>query len=157
MVGWSLLRNVSFISPTPFLCFNVSQQFLHKTQFNFDLKSLLQMVFVLNCNLIFVFFLEPSEPIINGQTITPGLTTISLTWSPPLHPNGLIEKYNVCWHLRDGPPVKCDKLATIPNNLHTIYNLNPGTKYDISVLAFTKFGGKGLPALEQAETDKSGK
>jgi hypothetical protein len=25
------------------------------------------------------------------------------------------------------------------------------------VLAFTKFGGKGLPALEQAETDKSGK
>ena len=66
----------------------------------------------------------------------------------------MIIKYKVCASLTGQK--KCDEPKTIPALGHIIVGLNPGTKYDISLSAFTD-AGEGPAQNMPRETDKSGK
>ena len=110
-------------------------------------------MFVQHFNLTSVSSVVPGVPTIDSANAN--LTAISLEWSPPLQPNGMITNYEVCWRPKDGSST-CKLTPATPSFPHIIPNLRPGTTYDVSVLAITKVD-KGSAASVQRKTDRSGK
>ena len=77
----------------------------------------------------------PSAPF--NLTFPPGGVlndSVALTWFPPLHPNGVVQFYQLRLSTSDG-----DNFVNTTENTTTeiLSDLTPGTQYNISVRAFT--------------------
>ena len=82
-----------------------------------------------------IFHTAPSAPL--NLSFTPGgilNDSITLTWLPPQHPNGVVRLYELRLSLADG-----DVFVNTTDNTTTVvqYDLTPGTQYNVSVRAFT--------------------
>ena len=82
-----------------------------------------------------VFYTAPSAPL--NLTFPPGGVlndSITLTWSTPQHPNGVVWLYQLQLSSADG-----DVFVNITDAATTIVlsDLTPGTQYNFSVRAFT--------------------
>ena len=80
-------------------------------------------------------FAAPSVPV--NLTFPPGGVlndSVTLTWLPPLHPNGVVQFYQVQLSSSDG-----DIFVNTTDTTTTavLSDLTPGTQYNFSVRAFT--------------------
>ena len=83
----------------------------------------------------FVFYAAPSAPL--NLTFPPGGVlndSITLTWSTPQHPNGVIHFYQLQL-LSSGGEVLVN--TTTDTTTIVLSDLTPGTQYNVSVRAFT--------------------
>ena len=82
-----------------------------------------------------MFYAAPSAPL--NLTFPPGGVlndSITLTWSTPQHPNGVIHFYQLQQLSTDGEVL----VSTTTDNTTTVLSdLTPGTQYNLSVRAFT--------------------
>ena len=100
-----------------------------------------------NVHCVYILYVDPSRP--QYLTVT-NKTSRSLTveWSPPLTPNGVILNYQVSY-------VGLESVNPVPDSFETVKTLNlsgttyivdvaslsPHSLYNISVKAFTSVGG----------------
>lgn len=109
----------------------------------------------LNKFLFYVLNKEPDSPPQNVEVLEVTATEISLRWSPPEKPNGIITHYEVMYHNASTLILK----NTTETNL-LLNGLKPYTLYNISVRAFTRLGhgnqSSPLLAVRTAETGKYG-
>nr|XP_020660413.1 phosphatidylinositol phosphatase PTPRQ [Pogona vitticeps] len=94
---------------------------------------------------------EPNSPPQNVEVLEVTATEISLRWSPPEKPNGIITHYEVMYNNATNVTLK----NTTETNL-LLNGLKPHTLYNISVRAFTRLGhgnqSSPLLAIQTAET-----
>ena len=89
--------------------------------------------------------LAPSAPVITSVT-SPTFSTISLTWTAPLKPNGRIRNYQITYH----PTANISDVTTIKTEtlqMFIINGLTAFTKYSISVSAITTVVGNASDAV----------
>ncbi|XP_061677981.1 phosphatidylinositol phosphatase PTPRQ [Syngnathoides biaculeatus] len=86
---------------------------------------------------IFVLTLEdePDSPPTNLTVVDTSSSTATLTWSAPEKANGLILQYTVLYENQS----YFNSVNTSSNRV-TLTNLRPFTYYNVSVMAFTRFG-----------------
>ena len=79
-------------------------------------------------------------------------TSIVLTWSAPIEPNGVIISYEVTYRVSDDNPVTTNTTAL--STTFIISSLTPGTSVsDISVSAYTSVGRGNLTSLYSITTN----
>ena len=102
-------------------------------------------------------FAAPSVPV--NLTFPPGGVlndSVTLTWLPPQHPNGVVSFYQLQLSSSDGHFL----VNTTDNTTTTVlYYLTPGTQYTFSVRAFTvDFGPFSAPlSIETADGESTGR
>ncbi len=70
--------------------------------------------------------------------------SITLTWLPPQHPNGVVRHYQLQWLSSNGDVFN----NTAYDTTVMLSDLTPGTRYNVSVRAFTvAFGPFSDPLL----------
>ncbi len=97
-----------------------------------------------------VFTLLVPGPVISLST-TPYPTTLQLTWSAPLLPNGVIIVYEVSHQLQRGMELGRENTTGV-HITHTLTGLRPQTTYTATVRAYTIAGsGKERSVTETTE------
>ena len=64
-------------------------------------------------------------------------TSVDITWSAPINPNGVILGYEITYTVNDSDPVTFNNNAS---NASTISDLAPGTRMSVLVRAYTSVG-----------------
>ena len=72
------------------------------------------------------------------QTRTAALTEISISWSPPTTPNGIITVYEIRY--RESTSTGPYNITNTTNTQYSIVGLIPNTSYTIGVRAYTSVG-----------------
>ena len=91
--------------------------------------------------LVILLFSVPSGPPLNVQIDSTTSTSFTLTWDPPLEPNGIILGYDVMYYECDEPNKK-NIYDNIKERKHTIKDLHPYRCYRMHV-ACESSGGLG--------------
>lgn len=91
--------------------------------------------------LIILLFSVPNGPPLNVKIESTTSTSFTLTWDPPLEPNGIILGYDVKYYECDEPNIK-NIYDNINERKHTIKNLHPYRCYQMYV-ACESSGGLG--------------
>ncbi|XP_037109194.1 phosphatidylinositol phosphatase PTPRQ [Syngnathus acus] len=78
---------------------------------------------------------EPDSPPVNLTVVDTSSSTATLTWSAPEKANGVIQQYTILYENRSFS----DSVNTSSNKV-TLTHLRPFTYYNVSVMAFTRFG-----------------
>nr|XP_057932138.1 phosphatidylinositol phosphatase PTPRQ [Doryrhamphus excisus] len=78
---------------------------------------------------------EPDSPPMNLSVVDTNPSTVILTWSAPEEANGVIQHYLVHYENRS----YSSSVNTSTNEV-TLVNLKPFTYYNVSVMAFTRYG-----------------
>ena len=98
---------------------------------------------IINIQLIFTTSCIAPGPVSNLAG-TPKFTSIVLTWSPPIEPNGVIVSYEVTYTVNGNNTVRVN--TSDLSTTFTIPSLTPQTRVSaITVTAYTRIG-KGEPA-----------
>ncbi|XP_061534232.1 phosphatidylinositol phosphatase PTPRQ isoform X4 [Phycodurus eques] len=86
---------------------------------------------------IFVLTLEdePDSPPVNLTVVDTSSSTATLTWSAPEKNNGVIQQYTVLYENQSS-----SNSVNTSSNRVTLTHLRPFTYYNVSVMAFTRFG-----------------
>ncbi|XP_077591289.1 phosphatidylinositol phosphatase PTPRQ [Stigmatopora nigra] len=86
---------------------------------------------------IFVLTLEdePDSPPVNLTVVATTSSTVNLTWSAPVKSNGVIQQYMVLYKNSS-----YSNSVNTSSNRVTLAHLRPYTYYNVSVMAFTRFG-----------------
>ena len=100
---------------------------------------------------LFHYFLAPDDPPVNFIGSVINSTTLLLTWSEPLFPNGIIISYSIMYNLSG-----ISQLQTVFSNNIIITGLDAYTVYKFTVLASTRIG-PGPTAEFEARTMESSK
>ena len=79
-------------------------------------------------------FVVPSEPQLLRETVSVSSSSVTLQWSPPVTPNGIITQYSLQYNTT--------AVANTTNNvlMYTISGLSPETVYVLQVRAYTSVG-----------------
>lgn len=102
-----------------------------------------------------VLFFFPPEPESSPQdveVIDVTASEISLKWSPPEKPNGIIVAYEVLYKNIDALFMKNTSTTSI-----ILRDLKPYTLYNISVRSYTRFGHGNQLSLLSVRTSETGK
>ena len=98
---------------------------------------------LIRINTVFIFYLliftAPSGPPLNIAVTGITSTSVTVSWDPPIEPNGKIMGYKVKYHEKD---ISGTKILDAPGQGYTIENLKPFRIYRISV-ACKSSGGIG--------------
>ena len=101
-------------------------------------------------SVLFIFYLlifaAPSGPPLNvaAKDITP--TSMTVSWDPPVEPNGKIVGYEVIYYAKDN---QVKKTANVPGQRYIIEKLKPFRIYGISVACISSGGiGRYSVAIE---------
>ncbi|XP_057692657.1 phosphatidylinositol phosphatase PTPRQ isoform X2 [Corythoichthys intestinalis] len=78
---------------------------------------------------------EPDSPPVNLTVVDTSSSTVTLTWSAPEKANGVIQLYMVLYENRS-----YSHSVNTSSNRVTLTHLRPYTYYNVSVMAFTRFG-----------------
>ncbi|XP_077373169.1 phosphatidylinositol phosphatase PTPRQ isoform X2 [Festucalex cinctus] len=78
---------------------------------------------------------EPDSPPVNLTVLDTSSSTVALTWSAPEKANGVIQQYTVLYENRS-----YSNSVNTSSNRVTLTHLRPFTYYNVSVMAFTRFG-----------------
>ena len=93
---------------------------------------------------LYIFYLPifaaPSGPPLNVALTDITSTSMTVSWDPPVEPNGKIVGYKVIYYEKDNQETKT--IPNVPGQRYTIENLNPFRIYRISV-ACKSSGGIG--------------
>lgn len=83
------------------------------------------------------FFLssEPDSPPVNLTVVDTNPSTSTLTWSAPEKANGVIQHYMVFYENESYSAFK-----NTSSNRVTLMNLKPFTYYNVTVMAYTRYG-----------------
>ena len=96
---------------------------------------------------------EPESSPQNVEVTDVTASEISLKWSPPEKPNGIIVAYEVLYKNIDTLFMKNTSTTSI-----SLRDLKPYTLYNISVRSYTRFGhGNQLSSLVSVRTSETGK
>ena len=96
----------------------------------------------LTCGLLVtLLFPEPSGPPLNVKIVNTTSSSITLTWDPPLEPNGIILGYDVMYYECQESNIK-NIHGSINERKHTINHLHPYRCYRMHV-ACKSSGGSG--------------
>ena len=97
---------------------------------------------------LFIFYLPifaaPSGPPLNVAVTDITSTSMTVSWDPPVEPNGKIVGYEVIYYEKDNQE---RKFLNVPEQGYTIKNLKPFRIYRISV-ACKSSGGIGRHSVE---------
>ncbi len=85
-----------------------------------------------------VFTLLVPGPVVS-LSATPYPTSLQLTWSAPLLPNGVITAYEVSYQLQGGMELGRVNTTDV-QTAHTVRGLRPQTNYTVTVKAYTIAG-----------------
>ena len=79
-------------------------------------------------------FVVPSEPQLLRETVSVNSSSVTLQWSPPVTPNGIITQYSLQYNTT--------AVAATANNvlMYTVSGLSPETVYVLQVRAHTSVG-----------------
>ncbi|XP_037087919.1 protein sidekick-2-like [Pollicipes pollicipes] len=91
----------------------------------------------------------------NVTLLSVGDRSLTLTWSPPRRPNGLLQGYNVYWS-SGGQPAHSQSIAVPNARQFTVNMLEPDTKYSVWLKAVTSAGESDRSFPWMARTDVSG-
>ena len=97
---------------------------------------------------------EPGDPPARLAATVTSATSIYLTWSDPLLPNGVLVSYNISYNLTG--TYTSIIVNTVGTTAYTITNLNAFTYYEFLISASTRVGA-GPVATIVTRTDESGK
>ena len=93
---------------------------------------------------LYIFYLPifavPSGPPLNVALTDITITSMTVSWDPPVEPNGKIVGYEVIYYEKDNQDMK--RIRNVPRQRYTIENLKPFRIYRISV-ACKSSGGIG--------------
>jgi len=81
----------------------------------------------------------PEPGPVDSLSATPSPTSLQLTWSAPLLPNGIITAYEVSHQLQGGMELE-ERNTTDVSTTHTLTGLRPQTTYTVTVRAYTIAG-----------------
>ncbi|XP_051917347.1 phosphatidylinositol phosphatase PTPRQ [Hippocampus zosterae] len=85
--------------------------------------------------LVFTLEDEPDSPPLNLTVLDTSSSTATLTWSAPVKANGVIQQYRVLYENRSYSNSVNTSISRV-----TLTHLRPFTYYNVSVMAFTRFG-----------------
>ena len=97
---------------------------------------------------------EPGDPPARLAATVTSATSIYLTWSDPLLPNGVLVSYNISYNLTG--TYTSIIVNAVGTTAYTITNLNAFTYYEFLISASTRVGA-GPVATIVTRTDESGK
>lgn len=95
------------------------------------LSDLLDLSVPLYC----IFFTEPDSPPRDLTVVRTTSSTVTLSWSPPEKPNGIIQQYEVTYSNGTYSDTVNSTSAGV-----TLRYLKPYTYYNVTVLAYTQHG-----------------
>ena len=101
---------------------------------------------------VLMFFAEPGSPPTNLQISSATSSSVTITWGPPLTPNGVIVSYTVSYS--SSTEMVSIVLHNPMQTTHRITSLRAFTNYKISVYASTRIGG-GPSASVVKKTEES--
>uniref|UniRef100_A0A3Q2Y751 Protein tyrosine phosphatase receptor type Q n=1 Tax=Hippocampus comes TaxID=109280 RepID=A0A3Q2Y751_HIPCM len=85
--------------------------------------------------LVFTLEDEPDSPPLNLTVLDTSSSTATLSWSAPVKANGVIQQYTVLYENRSYSNSVNTSISRV-----TLTHLRPFTYYNVSVMAFTRFG-----------------
>ena len=90
--------------------------------------------------------------------VSPSQSQVSLSWDPPLMPNGIIIAYEVSYRptASSEPETRVNTTALV-TNFTTEDNLDEDTKFFFSVRAYTRVGPGNISSLTVSTLAKSSK
>ena len=113
----------------------------------------LLVIYSCNITILISYTLFPGipDPVVSLSAF-PDVTSINVTWDPPIEPHGNIERYQVeYWTIAGGRDEKHS--IFVINNATVLTSLLPETTYVIAVRPYT-FVGDGDPVMVQSTTLK---
>jgi len=96
---------------------------------------------------------EPGDPPANLVATVTSATSILLTWSEPLLPNGVLVSYNITYNLTG---ISTSIIVSADNTAYTVSGLNAFVYYQFLVSASTRVGA-GPVATTMMRTNEAGK
>lgn len=86
-------------------------------------------------NLVSISSSEPDSPPVNLTVVDTSASTATLAWSAPERANGVIQQYVVLYENESHSALMNSSVNGV-----TLMNLRPFTHYNVSVMAYTRYG-----------------